>query len=240
MESFRDSVSTARTARRGPTAAPRSPSLRRSRWRPQVAQQPGQRHVRRLRAHLPAQPFIRFELVAVRLDALLRRVVRDATLCGGFEHTGELPGVQRAVRDQTDAKAAQRRDQLISTARTARLYRLCSEVRPMKCPAEAAHWARGHIPAGEVAAAHVADLALGDELLHRLPDLLHGVARSTWCIWHGPGTMPAWVSAQRGSCETGQRGKQAVLEASRRRPGAERGAAGGTSSRRCCARRVRH
>ena len=30
----------------------------------------------------------------------------------------------------------------------------------------------GHIPAGEVAAADVADLALADQLLHRLPDLL--------------------------------------------------------------------
>jgi hypothetical protein len=29
-----------------------------------------------------------------------------------------------------------------STVRTARLYRLCSEVRPMKCRAEAAHRAR--------------------------------------------------------------------------------------------------
>jgi hypothetical protein len=108
----------------------------------------------------------------VRLDALLRRVVRDATLGGGFEHTGEQPGVQRAVRDQTDAKAAQRRDQLISTARTARFVQALLRGQAHEVPCRGGALGEGHIPAGEVAAAHVADLALADELLHRLPDLI--------------------------------------------------------------------
>ena len=64
-----------------------------------VPQQPGQRHLRRVRAQLPAEPFIGFELVAVRLDALQRRVVRDTSLGGGFERAGEEPEVERAVRD---------------------------------------------------------------------------------------------------------------------------------------------
>ena len=42
----------------------------------------------------------------------------------------------------------------------------------MKCRAEAARLGEGHVPGGEVAAADVADLALADQLLHRLPDLL--------------------------------------------------------------------
>jgi hypothetical protein len=33
----------------------------------------------------------------VRLDAVLRRVVRDASLGGCFEHAGEQAGVERAV-----------------------------------------------------------------------------------------------------------------------------------------------
>jgi hypothetical protein len=60
--------------------------------------------VRRPGVQLPAQPFVRLELVAVRLDALV--------LGAGFECSGEQPGVQRAVREEADSQSAQRRDQL--------------------------------------------------------------------------------------------------------------------------------
>ena len=107
-----------------------------------VPQEPGQRHFHRLHAQFPAQPFIGFELVALRLDALMHRLVGDASLGGGFEHAGEQTEVERAVGDQTDSRLRSAGINSISTARTARLYRLCSEVRPMKCRAEAADWAR--------------------------------------------------------------------------------------------------
>ena len=38
--------------------------------------------------------------------------------------------------------------------------------------ADAAHLRERHVPGGEVATADVADLALADQLLHRLPNLL--------------------------------------------------------------------
>jgi len=41
----------------------------------------------------------------------------------------------------------------------------------------------GDVPAGEVAGAGVEDLALGDQDVDRLPDLVQGVARSMWWNW---------------------------------------------------------
>ena len=78
----------------------------------------------------------------MRLNALQRRVVRDTSLGGGFERAGEQPEVERAVRDQADSEAAQRGDQLQLYGSYGEVYRLCSEVRPMNCRAEAADWAR--------------------------------------------------------------------------------------------------
>ena len=137
-----------------------------------VAQQPGQRHVRRLRAQLPAQPFIGFELVAVRLDALLRRVVGDASLGGGFEHAGEQAGVERAVRDQADAEAAQRGDHLQLHGPHGEVVQALLRRQAHEVACRGGALGEGHVPGGEVAAADVADLALADQLLHRLPDLL--------------------------------------------------------------------
>src|SRR5215211_1007791 len=132
-----------------------------------VAQQPGQRHLRRLRAQLPAQPFIGFELIAVRLDAVLRRVVEDASLGGSFEQAG----MQRAVRDQTDGKAAKRGDQLQLHGSLGEVVQALLGCQTHEVACRGGALGEGHVPAGEVPAADVADLALADQLLHRLPDL---------------------------------------------------------------------
>ena len=89
-------------------------------------------------ASLTLPPMARFAIVAF----LLRRVVQDASLGGGFEHAGEQAGVERLYGIRPMPRLRSAGISSISTVRTARLYRLCSEVRPRKWRADAADWAR--------------------------------------------------------------------------------------------------
>jgi hypothetical protein len=73
-----------------------------------VPQQLGQRHLRRIRAKLPAQPFIGFELVAVRLDALLRPLVGDSSRPCRQPPSRTVPGVSGLQEPRSHHTAAAR------------------------------------------------------------------------------------------------------------------------------------
>ena len=103
--------------------------------------QPGERHVRWLRVQVSAQPFVRFELVAVGVDAVLG-LACDASLAGGVENAREQASVERAVRDQPDAEVTERGDQLQFDGPNGEVVQALLDVRPKKCRADAADWAR--------------------------------------------------------------------------------------------------
>ena len=108
----------------------------------------------------------------MRPYALLRRVVGDASLGGGFVQASEPPEVERAVRDQADSEAAQRGDQFQLHGSHGEVIEALLGRQAREVPCRGGALREGHVPGGEVAAADVADLALADQLLHRLPDLL--------------------------------------------------------------------
>ena len=102
-----------------------------------VLQQPSDRNLSRLGAGLPAERLVRFELVA---HAGYARILAPLLV-----RPGEYAGMERAVGDQADAEGAHGGDRSSSMVRTARLYRLCSDVRPRKCRAVAGT-GRGRCP----------------------------------------------------------------------------------------------
>ena len=127
--------SAARTARRGRPATRRWSSLRRSRWRRRglAAARPGPR----LRAWHPGPGTDLRTLRAGSWCAWTRgsslpdsRAPASRPAWSGLYGIGPMPRLRSAGTSS------------ISTARTARLYRLCSEVRPRKCRLLAADWAR--------------------------------------------------------------------------------------------------
>src|SRR5205814_50190 len=139
-----------------------------------VGEQPGERDVGGRRAELAAEALVRLELRAVPLDALLEAFARAAALLRLLERAAEQAARERAPRDHPDAVRAARGQHLqLDRARAQVVEALLGDE-----PEEVARRRPGvrlrDLPAGEVAAPHVHDLAGGDELLHRLPDLVPG------------------------------------------------------------------
>ena len=80
--------------------------------------------------------------------------------------------MERAVGDETDAKAAQGGDPLHLHGSQGEVVQALLGCQTQKVPGGGGALGEGHVPAGEVPAADVADFALADQLLHRLPDVL--------------------------------------------------------------------
>ena len=138
-----------------------------------LMQQPGQRHVGRLLAELVAQVLVGRDPLAVPLHGLPGQAGQAAApLALLLQHAAEQPALQRGPRDDADAVLDRRGQHLqLDLPGQQVVDRLLAD------QAEEPAGGRGvvglgDVPAGEVGRADVQDLALGDEHLHRLPDLV--------------------------------------------------------------------
>ena len=136
-------------------------------------QQPREGHVGRLLAQLLAQVLVGGELVPVRLDRQLRPAGDPTTaLALGLEHAAEQPAAERGPGDQADAVGL-RGGQHLELDRPADqvVERLLAD-RAAEAAGPRGLIGPGDVPAREVGRADVDDLALRDQHLHRLPDLV--------------------------------------------------------------------
>src|SRR5207253_8168517 len=95
----------------------------------------------------------------------------DAPVRIALEDASEPPGVERAIRDQADSEGAQCRDQLHLDGARSEVVQALLRGQTQEVARRGGALSKGHVPGGEIAAADVADLAVADQLLHRLPDL---------------------------------------------------------------------
>src|SRR5579859_4109150 len=138
-----------------------------------LVQQPGQRHVGRLLAEPVAQVLVGRDMLAVLLKRLRGPADQTAAPFALLaEHAAEQPALQRRPRDDADAVLDRRGQHL-------ELDLPGQQVVDGLLADQAEEAARGRavvglrdMPPREVGRADVDDLALGDEDLHRLPDLV--------------------------------------------------------------------
>src|SRR5207244_5788182 len=114
------------------------------------------------------------ELRATLLDALLDALARPAPLLGLTQHAAEQPARERTPGDDAHAERATGRDHLQLDRARRQVVEALLRDEPEKMARDRGRVRLRDVPGGEVAAADVQDLARGDELLHRLPDLLPG------------------------------------------------------------------
>jgi hypothetical protein len=136
-------------------------------------QEPGEADVRGVLAQLVAERLVGLHLGAVRAQALLRALLGGAALALGLaQDPAEQAGLERAPGDHPHAVLEARGQDL-------QLHGALQQVVERLLAGQAGEVARlrrllrlGDVPAREVRRADVEDLALGDQGLHRLPDLV--------------------------------------------------------------------
>ena len=137
-------------------------------------EQPGQADIRGMLAQGLAERFIQLDLRAVLLERLLGLLARPASLLRFLQRAAQQTTGQRAPRDEAQAERLAGRDDLELDHAGIQVVQALLGDQTEEVPAGRDAVGPGDVPAGEVAAADVDDLALADELLHRLPDLLPG------------------------------------------------------------------
>ena len=142
-----------------------------------LMQQPGQRHVRRLLAEFVAQILVGPDLLALLLDRRLSPAREaPAPLALLPEHAAEQSAVQRGPRDDADAVVDRRGQHLKLDLSDQQVIDGLLADQPEEATRGRRVVSLGDVPGREVRRADIDDLALGDEHLHRLPDLVpHGV-----------------------------------------------------------------
>src|SRR3954447_1162935 len=140
---------------------------------PGTGQQPGESNAGRLVADLVAQVLVGLHLLAVRLEELL-----GATLCPAralallLEDSAEQAAVQRTPRNDTESVVLRSREHLELDLATGEVVERLLADQSHEVALSCCLLRSGEMPAGEVAAADVEDLALRPQRLHRLPDLV--------------------------------------------------------------------
>src|SRR5690606_29890050 len=139
-----------------------------------IVQEPAERHVGRRFTNFFAEPFVRFELRSFVCHLLLEFLVTAAAFALLFQRTSEQPAPERAPGNQAEPVIATSRDHLelylaIVQVIDALLTRQAHQATPLRLLTRSSE-----IPAGEIARAHVNDLALAYQRFHGLPDFVPG------------------------------------------------------------------
>lgn len=135
-------------------------------------QQPGQGDVRRLRADLGTQLLVRLQSVPVAFDGLPHLRRGPASVLALLQDTAEQATAQRAPWDQPYPVVAQGGDDFEFDGAGGEVVQALLGGQTQEVAGACLALRGRDLPAGEVAAAHIGDLALADQLFRRLPDLL--------------------------------------------------------------------
>src|SRR5215468_5813770 len=140
---------------------------------PVLVQQPGERDAARLFADLIAQVFVRLDLLAAVLECLLRPAPQAAApFALLLEHSAEQTALQRGPRDDADAIGDRSGQDLELNVAGQQVVNglLADQAEEVTCRCGVVGLC--DMPAREVGRSGIQDLALSDQHLHRLPDLI--------------------------------------------------------------------